>query len=160
MQLEDDPHALISLKTVRLGYLYIGPKIENLDTCSQAEDIYLQNNMIQHINQGFSGNPEVNNIHLGTNKIQHIQPMDLAPLKNLCVLNLSYNSLGEGIDAEHMQEYREELVTLFPGSLIVLNLEGNACAVNSNRGTEALVRYRKPFVLGLLHLESFDKVDV
>jgi len=33
-ELEDDPHALLSLKILRLAFLDIGPLIENLDICA------------------------------------------------------------------------------------------------------------------------------
>ena len=60
---------------------------------------------------------------------------DLANLSKLMVLNLSFNNLGEGVEPELMQEYREDLVTRFPPSLIILNLDGNPCSVSSQKGT-------------------------
>ena len=126
-----------------------------------AEDIYLQDNQIERIAGGFSKNFMVNNINLSHNLIRTILPNDLALLQKLLVLNLSNNCLGEGIEPDDMQEYRENLVPLFPPSLIVLSLESNPCAVSHRSGgTPELVTYRKPFVMGLPNLETFDEIDV
>lgn len=143
-----------------MAFLDIGPKIENLEVCAQAEDIYLENNQIEHINSGFEGNQLVTNINLCSNMISEIMPDDLSFLPNLMVLNLSYNNLGENVPAESMQEYRQMLVTLLPPSLIMLHLEGNPCAVShQKKASMELVMYRKPFIMGLPSLESLDKVD-
>jgi len=100
-------------------------------------------------------------INLNSNLIEIIKENDLAHLQKLLVLNLSYNNLGDEVPREEMQGYREMLVTRLPASLIILQLEGNPCSVSHQKeATMELVNYRKPFVLGLPNIESFDKVDV
>lgn len=101
------------------------------------------------------------NINLNSNLIEIIKENDLANLQNLLVLNLSYNNLGDEVPREEMQGYREMLVTRLPPSLIMLQLDGNPCAVSHQKeATMELVNYRKPFALGLPHIESLDKVEV
>jgi len=43
---------MIYLKTIRLGFLYLGPKVENLEIFEHLENLYLQNNKISEIGRG------------------------------------------------------------------------------------------------------------
>jgi hypothetical protein len=47
---------MINLKTIRLGFLGVGPKIENLEIFENLRSVYLQNNKITRIGEGFKMN--------------------------------------------------------------------------------------------------------
>ena len=47
---------MIYLKTIRLGFLNIGPKVENLDIFEHLENLYLQNNKFNEIGSGLQMN--------------------------------------------------------------------------------------------------------
>jgi len=53
---DEDPNDLLVLKILRLNFLDIGPGLQNLDFCEAAEDIYLSNNRIERIGNGFARN--------------------------------------------------------------------------------------------------------
>ena len=119
---------------------------------------------MERIGNGFARNYNLSILNMTDNLLTQIDSVAFAHNQNLCVLDLSNNKIGEKVpkgDTEAMHEFRQELMLNIPPSLLMLDLSGNPCAISHNdKVTNALINYRKPFVVGLPNLEKLDGVDV
>jgi Leucine-rich repeat (LRR) protein len=78
------------LKTLRLGYLHLGPSIEGLEQFTGLEHLYLNSNQIERIpTLAFASNRQLNFVVLSGNLIRQIE--GLAELPNLQYIDLSKN---------------------------------------------------------------------
>lgn len=78
------------LKTLRLGYLHLGPSIEGLEQFTGLEHLYLNSNQIERIpTLAFASNRQLNFLVLSDNRIREIE--GLAELPNLQYIDLSKN---------------------------------------------------------------------
>ena len=78
---------MIYLRTIRLDFLDVGPKIENMETFEHLENLYLQFNKISEIGRGLERNVNLVFLALHNNQIKRIE--GLAGLKRLAFLDLS-----------------------------------------------------------------------
>jgi len=132
------------LKTLRLGYLHLGPSIEGLEQFTGLEHLYLNSNQIERIpTLAFASNRQLNFLVLSGNRIREIE--GLAELPNLQYIDLSKNLI----------EAVEPGVCL-PKSLMFLKLSDNPISAKE----QLLSEYRKPFVLALENLVELDKLEV
>ena len=84
---------MIYLRTIRLDFLDVGPKIENLEIFEHLENLYLQYNKIQEIGIGLKRNVNLVFLALHNNQIKNIE--GLSHLNKLAYLVLSNNFIEE-----------------------------------------------------------------
>lgn len=84
---------MIYLRTIRLDFLDVGPKIENLEIFEHLENLYLQYNKIQEIGLGLQMNVNLVFLAMHNNQIKKIE--GLSHLKKLAYLDLSNNMIEE-----------------------------------------------------------------
>ena len=80
---------MIYLKTIRLGFLNVGPKVQSVEIFEYLENLYLQNNRIQEIGTGLQMNLNLTFLALQHNQIKKLE--GIKHLKILSFLDISYN---------------------------------------------------------------------
>lgn len=84
---------MIYLRNIRLDFLDVGPKIENLEIFEHLENLYLQYNKISEIGTGLQMNVNLVFLALHNNQLKNIE--GLSHLKKLAYLDLSHNLIEE-----------------------------------------------------------------
>jgi len=84
---------MIYLRNIRLDFLDVGPKIENLEIFEHLENLYLQYNKISEIGIGLQMNVNLVFLALHNNQLKNIE--GLGHLKKLAYLDLSHNLIEE-----------------------------------------------------------------
>ena len=131
----------MNLKTIRLPFLDIGPKIENLEFFENLENLYLNNNNISRMGiNSLQFNINIQSLNLSDNQIEIIEGID--HLNNLANLNLSGNFIVE------YNPLRQ-----FPKEIVYLQMQGNPVEKSDPD-------YRKKGVLALELLLEFDRLKV
>ena len=130
---------MIYLKTIRLGFLNLGPAIESLDIFEYVQNLYLQYNKIQEIGDGLRMNPNLEFLALQSNQIKKVE--GIKHLRKLSFLDLSNNLIAQ-YDVEE-----------FPQNIMVLKMIENPCQ-------KAIKDYRRQLVVHLPQLEDLDKIKV
>ncbi len=103
---------MIYLRTIRLDFLDVGPKIENLEIFEHLENLYLQFNKISEIGIGLQKNVNLIFLALHNNQIKKIE--GFAHLNKLAYLDLSNNLI---------EELPQDLTSCLPcESLMILKL--------------------------------------
>lgn len=131
---------MIYLRTIRLDFLDLGPKIENLEIFEHIENLYLQYNKLSEIGNGLAMNRQLVFLALSNNQIKRIE--GLSHLKQLAYLDISHNLI------EAIPDVRE-----IPANLLMLKTNGNPVQKYTKD-------YRKPIVLHASQLEVLDRVKV
>ncbi|TNV78848.1 hypothetical protein FGO68_gene2363 [Halteria grandinella] len=75
---------MIYLRTIRLDFLDLGPKVENLEIFEHLENLYLQHNKLNEIGHGLMHNKKLIFLALANNQIKHFE--GLGHLKQLAFL--------------------------------------------------------------------------
>ena len=135
---------MIYLRTIRLDFLDVGPKIENLEIFENLENLYLQYNKIAEIGVGLLKNVNLIFLAMHNNQIKNVE--GLSHLKKLAYLDLS-NNLIEDLPADLNSSLPCE-------SLMIMKLSGNPIP------QENLPQIRKQIVLAMPKLEELDRIKV
>ena len=133
---------MIYLKTIRLGFLNVGPKVQSVEIFEYLENLYLQNNRIQEIGTGLQMNLNLTFLALQHNQIKKLE--GIKHLKNLSFLDISYNQI------EEFSAYE------YPENLLIVKVHENP--FSKKQASE--VNYRKQLVLRLQQLEELDRIKV
>ena len=91
---------MIYLRTIRLDFLDVGPKIENLEIFEHLENLYLQHNKLTEIGLGLQYNTNLTFLALHNNQITRIE--GLRHLRKLAFLDLSYNQIASIPDIDEI----------------------------------------------------------
>lgn len=104
---------MIYLRTIRLDFLDLGPKIENLEIFEHLESLYLHYNKIQEIGRGLEMNKNIIFLSLHNNQIKKLE--GVKHLRHLAFLDISNNQIESIPDIKEVP--RE--------NLMILKLQGN-----------------------------------
>ena len=137
-----DPEKLLELKSLRLTFLNIGPKLQHLEFFENLETLFLQYNCIETIGaNSLQFNINLQMLNLSNNKIKEIECLD--HLSNLAFLDMSSNLI---------ESYNPKKD--FPPSIIILRMADNPFEKEDPK------QYRKDSVLALDFLTEIDKIKV
>lgn len=129
----------IEMKTMRLTFLNIGPKIQNLEFFENLDSLYLQHNCLQEIGRySLQFNLKLQILNLSHNKIKIVEGLD--QLKELVFLDLSFNQISK------INPKRE-----LPKALTYLRMHDNPVASSDPE-------YRQKCVVALDMLLEMDRI--
>jgi len=115
---ERDPNKIINLKTLRLTFLNIGPKLQNLEFFENLENLFIQHNNIETIGlHSLQFNTNLQILNLANNAITRVEGVE--HLTQLALLDLSFNKIEECTPSKDL-----------PPNLSYLRMNNNPVAEN------------------------------